>query len=134
MKFLKRLYISFGYGFNGIFHVLKKEEHLKIHVVISLLVIIAGFCFKISPMEWMIIVLCIGLVISAELMNTAIERLSDIVNPNHNPNIGLVKDIAAGAVIITAIISVIIGMLIFLPKIIDLLTLNMVLNDLQRTI
>ncbi|MEI7503551.1 MAG: diacylglycerol kinase family protein [Paludibacter sp.] len=107
---------SFGYAGKGIRSVFQSELNMKIHFVVGVLVIVCGFIFSISITEWMLCLLCFGLVIGMEMMNTAIEKLVDLVSPNHHPVAGKVKDIAAGAVLICAIISVIIGLLIFLPK------------------
>ncbi|MEI8085710.1 MAG: diacylglycerol kinase family protein [Paludibacter sp.] len=108
---------SFGYAGQGIRSVFQSELNMKIHLMVGILVIICGFIFNISLIEWMLCLLCFGLVIGMEMMNTAIEKLVDLVSPNHHPVAGKVKDIAAGAVLICAIISVIIGLIIFLPKV-----------------
>jgi len=107
---------SFGYAGKGIRLVFQSELNMKIHLIVGAIVVICGFIFSISFTEWMLCLLCFGLVIGMEMMNTAIEKLVDLVSPNHHPVAGKVKDIAAGAVLICAIISVIIGLLIFLPK------------------
>ena len=112
-----RLLNSFKYAFSGLFSALKSEKNLQIHAIISILVIIAGFLFKISVTEWLVILLCIALVISAELLNTAIEKLSDFVCSQKKSEIGLIKDISAAAVVVCAVISVVVGLIIFLPKI-----------------
>ncbi|MCF8369310.1 MAG: diacylglycerol kinase family protein [Bacteroidales bacterium] len=118
---LKKRMESFKYAFNGII-LLSREHNAWIHFVAALLVIILGFIFNISFFEWMVILICIGLVLSLELMNTAIENLTNLVSPGINPKAGRIKDIAAGAVLISAIISAIIGVMIFLPKIWALLS------------
>ena len=89
---------------------------MKIHLAISVLVIICGIFFAISLTEWICCILCIGLVVGAEMMNTAIENVVDLASPGQHPLAGKAKDIAAGAVLICAIISVIVGLLIFIPK------------------
>ena len=81
----------------------------------QLLVIGAGFAFGITPGEWTAICLCIGLVVSAELFNTAIERLVDLVSPQRHPLAGQVKDIAAGAVLVCALAAIAVGLIIFVP-------------------
>jgi len=90
--------------------------NFKIHLVATLLVGIAGWYFQLSGHEWLWIILAIGLVLVAELLNTAIELLVDLVSPDFNPKAGKVKDVAAGAVIVAAFISVIIAAIIFIPK------------------
>ena len=113
---MKKRLQSFGYAFRGIYSVFGTEANMKIHIGISLLVIICGIAFNISITEWMFCLLCIGLVVGAEMFNTAIENVVDLASPELHPLAGKAKDIAAGAVLICAIISVIIGLLIFVPK------------------
>ncbi len=113
----KKLRNSFKYAFEGIAEAWKTEQNLKIHFAIMALVIIAGFMFKISAMEWIICLLLFAIVISLELINTAIETTVDIAMPDINEKAKYAKDIAAGAVLFSAIISVIVGLIIFLPKI-----------------
>ena len=113
----KKLRNSFKYAFEGIGEAWKTEQNLKIHFVIMALVIIAGFMFKISAMEWIVCLLLFAIVISLELINTAIETTVDIAMPEINEKAKYAKDIAAGAVLFSAIISVIIGLIIFVPKI-----------------
>jgi len=111
----KRL-LSFGYAFRGICVVFGTEANMKIHIVIALLVLLCGVVFSISITEWMFCLVCIGLVFGAEMFNTAIENVVDLASPEQHPLAGKAKDIAAGAVLICAIISVIVGLLIFVPK------------------
>jgi diacylglycerol kinase len=111
----KRL-LSFKYAFRGIREVFGSEANMKIHIVFTLLVLICGIIFSISLIEWMFCLLCIGLVTGAEMINTAIENVVDLASPEHHLLAGKAKDIAAGAVLICAIISVVIGLLIFVPK------------------
>ena len=107
---------SFVYAGRGIRQVFGTEANMKIHIVITFLVIIAGVAFSISLTEWMFILLCVGMVVGAEMMNTAIENVVDLASPGQHPLAGKAKDIAAGAVLVCAIISVIVGLLIFVPK------------------
>lgn len=113
----KHIINSFKYAFNGIYSAFKKERNLKIHFIIMLLVIIAGIIFKISTFEWIICIMIFGLVISLELINTAIETTVDIAMPEINEKAKIAKDVAAGAVLVVAISAVIIGLIIFVPKI-----------------
>lgn len=113
---MKKRIKSFGYAGRGIRVVFRSEPNMRIHIVVGLLVLICGFIFKISIIEWILCLLCFGLVLGAEMINTAIENVVDLVSPNHHILAGKAKDIAAGAVLICAIISVIIGLLIFVPK------------------
>ena len=106
---------SFGYAWQGIRSCVGKEQNLSFHLITSVVVIAAGFFFGITRTEWLIIVLCIGVVIAAELFNTAIEKLVDLVSPGRHPIAGQVKDIAAAAVLVCAVAAATIGVIIFFP-------------------
>ena len=114
--FINRLK-SVGYAFKGAFLLLKTEASIKIQFGIAILVSIAGVYFKLSTTEWIVQFLAIGMVMSTEGINTAIEEIANFIHPEHHNKIGLIKDIAAGAVFIAAIFAVIIGFIIYLPKI-----------------
>lgn len=114
----KKLINSFKYAFNGVAEAWKKEQNIKIHILIMIFVIIAGFLLKISIAEWIVCLILFAMVISLELINTAIEITVDIAMPKINEKAKFAKDISAGAVLFSAIISAIIGIIIFLPKII----------------
>ena len=118
MNELKKRIKSFGYAFQGITSFLKKEHHAWIHCTAIVVVTLAGFHFDISQTEWCIVCLCFGIVLSAEAFNTAIERLVNLVSPNYHPIAGDVKDVAAAAVLICAIMAAVIGIIIFTPYII----------------
>jgi diacylglycerol kinase (ATP) len=119
---LSRFLQSFKYAFKGIFaSFAKRQINIKIHVGIAIVTIVLAIILSINMMEWITIIACIGIVIAAEMMNTAIETLVDIVSPEWNEKAGRVKDIAAGAVLVLAIMALIIGIVIFLPKILALL-------------
>ena len=118
---MKKRIQSFVYAGRGIRLVFSSEANMKIHIVVASLVVICGFIFQISTPEWIACLLCIGLVFGAEMINTAIEDVVDLASPDHHELAGKAKDIAAGAVLICAIVSVIIGILIFLPKGLQLL-------------
>ncbi len=107
--------LSFKYALKGIRAALWAEHNFRIHSVATLVVIALGLYFKVSHQDWLWLILAIALVLITEMINTAIERLVDLVEPNHHPIAGKVKDIAAGAVLIAAITSVIIGVTIFWP-------------------
>ena len=117
----KKLYNSFKYAFQGIFLSFKKERNMKIHFIIMAIVIIMGFWLKISQIEWFICIILFGIVIAGELFNTAIETTVDIAMPYKNQKAKIAKDVSAGAVLVLAISSMIIGGIIFLPKLIKLL-------------
>lgn len=113
-----KLIHSFGFAITGLKELFRSEQNARIHLIISILVLFAGVIFRISILEWCVVLLCIGMVISAEAFNTVVEKLVDHLFPNKNETARQAKDLAAGAVFILAIISVICGILIFLPKII----------------
>lgn len=116
----KKLINSFKFAFKGIGSSLKSERNMKIHFTMMFLVIIAGMLFNISMWEWITCFILFGLVISLEMVNTAIEIVVDIVSPKYDIRAGRAKDIAAGAVLVNAIVAAIVGLLIFLPKVIGL--------------
>jgi len=106
-----------GYAFKGAWILVRTESSIQIQVVIAILVIVAGFYFEISALEWILQLFAIGLVMGVEGVNTAIEKLSDYVQPEHDPRIGRIKDISAGAVMIVSLLASIIGLIIYIPKI-----------------
>ncbi|WP_418604019.1 diacylglycerol kinase [Hwangdonia sp.] len=108
---------SVGYAFKGALLLLKTESSIKIQFFIAILMTIAGFYFNISTYEWIVQCLAIGMVMSVEGINTAIEEIADFMHPEHHIKIGLIKDIAAGAVFIASVFAIIIGFVIYLPKI-----------------
>ena len=113
----KKIINSFKYALQGIFTSFKTEKNMKIHIIIMILVIIAGVIFKINKIEWIICVLLFTMVIAGELFNTSIETVVDMVMPEKNEKAKIAKDVAAGAVLVLAIGAVIIGFIIFIPKI-----------------
>ena len=115
----KRLTNSFKYAFEGILQAYVGEQNLKIHTVIAVLVIIFGFILKISYMEWLVCLILIGLVLMAEFFNTSIEYLVDLASPEVHPLAKATKDTASAGVLMMAIISAIIGLIIFVPKLIS---------------
>jgi diacylglycerol kinase len=108
---------SFRNAIRGIRMVFKSERNMQIHLIVAFLVVIAGSFFKINLTEWCLCLLCFGLVMGAEMVNTALENIVDLVSPQKHKLAGKAKDIAAGAVLITAIVSAIVGLIIFIPKI-----------------
>ena len=120
--FLARRVASFGHAIRGLASAIQSEIHVRIDLVVTMAVVAAGLYFEISASEWCSITLTIGLVITSEILNTAIERLVDIVSPEHNPAAGRVKDIAAGATLVAAGCAVVVGVLIFGPRLFVLLS------------
>ena len=117
MKILR----SFDYAWQGFKYAFTTQTNFRIHLVLAVLAILLGICLHITVMEWLFVSICIALVLFAELINTAVEKLADMVHKDHHPEIKLVKDVSAGAVLIIAVISAVIGLIIFLPKIISLI-------------
>ncbi|MDA0176810.1 MULTISPECIES: diacylglycerol kinase [Mesoflavibacter] len=108
---------SVKYAFLGMLRLIQTEASIKIQFVIAILMTIAGFYFSISTTEWIMQCFAIGLVMSIEGVNTAIEEIANFIHPNHHPKIGIIKDVAAGAVFIASISASIIGLIIYIPKI-----------------
>lgn len=108
---------SFRYAGVGIYDLFRQENNAKIHLLAAGAVFITGIWFKLSVTEWCLITIQIALVWSAEAFNTAIEKLADTVTSDYHPSIKIVKDVAAAGVLILAISAVIVGGLIFLPKV-----------------
>ncbi len=107
--------LSFKYALEGIWAAFKEEPNLKIHFIISVLVMLLGFYLKISKFDWIVIVITIGIVISVELTNTAIEVVVDSFTGTYHPGAKKAKDISAGAVLIVSIMAAVVGLLVFLP-------------------
>jgi len=99
---------------------LKNEHNARIHLVLAIVAITTGMLLNINAFEWSLIVIVIGIVFLTELLNTSIETLADIVQPEWNEKIRMAKDYSAAAVLISAIISIIVGGIIFIPKILNL--------------
>lgn len=106
-----------GYAIKGAWMLLKNEQSIQVQAVIGVLVTIAGFYFNISSTEWMMQIFAIGLIMSVEGLNTAAEEIANFVHPDFHNKIGYIKDVAAGAVFFAAVAGVIIGCIIYLPKI-----------------
>jgi len=116
-SFLRNRIKSIGYAFKGAWYLLKTESSIKVQFGIAILVTIAGFYFDISKTEWLIQIGFIGLVMSIEGLNTAVEYVADFIHPEHHQSIGRIKDIAAGAVFIASITAVIAAIVIYFPKV-----------------
>ncbi len=116
---VKKRLKSFGFAFNGLRILWVEEHNSRIQLVAALLVVAAGFFFKISKPEWMLVIFCVGLVFALEIVNSAIENICDFVSPEKHELIKKVKDLSAAAVLVGAITSSIIGLIIFAPKVFD---------------
>jgi diacylglycerol kinase len=108
---------SFVNAFHGLKDCIRHEKNFRVQYVIAILIVIAGIFFKLNQTEWLVIFICFAMVLSFEIINSAIEKLCDLVCPDFNLTIKKVKDMAASAVLLSAIISFLIGCIIFLPKI-----------------
>lgn len=107
---------SITYAFKGAVKLISTEHSVMIQFSIGILLIIFGFYFNITKTEWLFQTLAIGLVLSVEGLNTAVEKIADFIHPDYHRRIGFIKDIAAGAVFFAAITSITIGLIIYLPK------------------
>lgn len=108
---------SFKHAYDGVVYTIIKERNMHIHLIVSVLVLFFGAFFSISYTEWLVCLVLIGLVLSLELLNTAIETVVDLITTDENKYAKTAKDVSAGAVLVSAIISAFIGLVIFLPKI-----------------
>ena len=116
----KKRACAFKYAWQGMKALLKYEHNARIHFVAALMAVVAGFIFHIEAWEWCAVVVCIGMVIAAEALNSAVEALADKITGEHDVIIGRAKDFGAAAVTFLALVSVIVGLIIFIPKIIIL--------------
>ena len=114
-----KFFVSVGHAIDGIEYAVNHERNVKIEMLFGILVSIAGFLFHISIFEWLVILLTIAMVITLEFINTAIERVVDLVTTDYKELAKSAKDVAAGAVLFMSLFSVIIGIVIFLPKVIE---------------
>jgi len=114
---MKKRIQSFKYAGKGVAKVAVSEANFLIHLAAAAFVTALGFYFSLAPLEWAAVLLCFGLVMSAEAMNSAVERVVNFISPGHHEQAGEIKDIAAGAVLIAAAAAALVGAVIFLPKI-----------------
>ena len=111
---------SIGYAFTGLYELIKSEPNARIHLAATIVAVSIGFLLGLSNTEWCVIMIVIALVWTAEAFNTVIEKLANYLFPEYHETARIVKDVSAGAVLISAIVALICGMIIFLPKIIML--------------
>lgn len=121
---MRRLLNSFRWAIQGIVYGFKNEKNLKIITIVSIIVTATTIVLKIPRLETFVLIIISGLIISFELLNSAIEKLIDEIHPQYNKNLGIVKDYLAGAVLVLVIVSIILGLLIF-PKPIFTITTNL---------
>ena len=117
---IKRLFRSFKFATEGIIYAFTYEQNIIVHTIVALLVITLGIILKISHFEWLICFMLFGLVISTELINTSIEAMTDLICPKKDPLAKIAKDTASGAVLVFALVAFISGLIIFVPKIINI--------------
>ncbi|MEI3606845.1 diacylglycerol kinase family protein [Pseudogracilibacillus sp. SE30717A] len=117
MKDKRKNGIGMKFALNGLKEAFLRERNFRIHLYIALIIVIISFYFKLSNIEWMFIISMISLVLLSELINSLIERLIDYLKPEIHPQAKIIKDISAAVVLISAITSVVIGFIIFIPKI-----------------
>lgn len=112
---------SFTYAFAGLKVLFKEEHNAWIHLFATVCVVTAGILLEISPLEWVAVVFAIGLVFSFEIINTSVENIADFICPERDDRIKRIKDLAAAAVLVSAIAAAVIGLIVFVPKILALL-------------
>jgi diacylglycerol kinase len=112
----RKVWRSFGFARQGIVDLFRYENNAKVHLLIAVLVLVAGFWLEISRVEWAIILTQVGLVWAAEAFNTAIEKICDFVSPGLHPQIKAIKDLSSGAVLILAVTAILVGLLILGSK------------------
>ena len=110
---------SFGHALNGLKILFKEEYNARIHLLAAITVVIAGYFFEISTIEWIAIIFAIGLVLAMEAINSAIEGLADFVSPEKHEMIKKIKDLSAAGVLISAFAALIIGLIVFVPKLLN---------------
>ncbi|WP_055436970.1 diacylglycerol kinase [Lacinutrix algicola] len=115
-SFLVNRIKSVGFAFKGAYLLITTEASLKVQTTIGLLMTILGFYVGLTATEWCLQILVIAMVMAIEGVNTAIEEIADFIHPEHHPKIGLIKDLAAGAVFIMAVAAVAVGCIIYIPK------------------
>ncbi|MEK7498008.1 MAG: diacylglycerol kinase family protein [Patescibacteria group bacterium] len=110
---------SFGYAGRGLVDALRDEPNLRIHLLVTVIVIILGFIFRLGPTEWAVLTVCVTLVISLELINTVLEEMVDLASPEISETARKAKDISAAAVFTSSVGAILVGLLLFLPKILQ---------------
>lgn len=118
---MKKFFKSVTFAAEGVKQFFSGERNEKIQIVMGIAAITLGFTVSLSSFQWLLVLFCIGLVISLEMINSAIERYCDLVTTDFHPGIKIIKDVAAGAVLVASIMSLIIGLIIFIPALIEFL-------------
>lgn len=107
---------SISYSIKGLVYLIKTENSIKVQLFLAIIVVVLGFVFEISAIEWMLQLTAVSLVLTAESLNTAIEKVANFIHPDYHKKIGVIKDVASGAVGFAAIFAIIIGCIIYIPK------------------
>ena len=115
MSKLTRLAKSFTYAFRGLIKAFYEEQNLRLQTIIGIIILIIGFFLQIKPLEWCFVIIAIFLVILMEMLNSAVERVVDVLKPRIHEYVKEIKDIMAGAVLLSSILAITIGLIIFLP-------------------
>jgi len=118
----RRPLIAFRDAFRGIGFMLREEAHMRFHLTAALGVVVGGAAFRVPLESWAALIFAITLVLLAETLNTAVEAVLDLVEPDHHPLVGVVKDLAAGAVLVASLGATIIALLVFVPEFWDLVS------------
>ncbi len=113
--------VSFDHAFDGFVYAIRTQPNFRFHLLATIVVILLGLYFSISPLEWLILVFAINTVLVAELVNTSIEAMVDLITLERRADAKIAKDVAAAMVLVSAALSVIVGLIVFLPKIINLI-------------
>lgn len=114
-SFIRARLRSFGFASEGVAEFVRTEFNGWVHIIISVIVVLAGLYFGLEAKEWAILLICMGAVIAVEMLNTAIERLCDHVTPEIHPDIKIIKDVASGAVLVMAFFAAVTGVIVFWP-------------------
>tara|TARA_B100000809_G_scaffold63282_1_gene59976 strand:- start:22579 stop:22953 length:375 start_codon:yes stop_codon:yes gene_type:complete len=107
---------SVSYALKGLVYLIKTENSIKVQLFVSALMTVLGFILNITDIEWIVQILCTALVLTAESLNTAVEKIANFIHPDYHKKIGVIKDVAAGAVAFAAIFAMLIGLIIYIPK------------------
>ena len=118
---MKKRFNSFKYAFKGILILMRNQPNFRIQVVLYIVVVIAGLAFNLSKFDWLYLIVAMGLVITLEAINSAIEYTIDFISPEHHPMAGKIKDVSAAAVLLASLTTLIIGIIIFAPYVIEFL-------------
>ena len=120
MCMLDRKLRGFGYALKGLRIASREESNFRVQIILGSLAILAGIFLHITRIEWLFVIGAAGLVLTAELLNTALEELCDMLKPTHDPHVAKIKDLSAGAVFAASVTALLIGCIIFLPYIFTL--------------